>query len=67
MISEEHNVMLIETSINDKYNKEKIAQIMLETFNIKDVYIINLDIVLIYSAFKFTGIVSMMVIHLLII
>ena len=59
--------MLIETSINDKYNKEKIAQIMLETFNIKDIYIINLDIVLIYSAFKFTGIVSMMVIHLLII
>ena len=49
--------MLIETSINDKYNKEKIAQIMLETFNIKDVYIINIAIFLINSTFKFTSIV----------
>ena len=46
--------MLIELSINDKYNKEKKAQIMFETFNIEN---INIAIFLIYYTFKFTGIV----------
>ncbi len=50
--------MLREASNNNyKYNKEKMAQIMFETFNVKGLYIVNPAILSMYSAGKFNGIV----------
>ena len=53
---EEHNVMITETPINYKENREKIAQIMFETFNVTGLYIANSAVLSFYSAGKFTGI-----------
>ena len=53
---EEHNVMITETAINYKFNREKIAQIMFETFNVPCLYIANSAVLSLYSAGKFTGI-----------
>ena len=53
---EEHNVMISETSLNPKENREKIAQIMFELFNVPGLYIANSALIPLYSAGKFTGI-----------
>jgi len=54
---EEHNVMLTEAPINPKHNREKMAQIMFETFNVQGLYIAIQAVLSLYSAGKFTGIV----------
>jgi len=53
----EHNVMLTEHPMNPKENREKMAQIMFETFNVPGLYIANQAVLSLYSAGKFSGIV----------
>ena len=54
---EDYNVMLTETPLNPKENKEKMAQLMFEYFNVKGLYIADTAALSIYSAGKFTGFV----------
>ena len=53
----EHNIMLTESPNNTKKNREKIAQIMFETFSVPGLYIANSAVLPLYSAGKFNGIV----------
>ena len=54
----EHNVMLTEPPNNPKENRERMAQIMFETFNVPGLYIANPGVLILYSAGKYTGIVA---------
>ena len=54
----EHNVKLTEASMNPKENREKIAPIMFETFNVPGLYIAIQAVLSLYSTGKFTGIVA---------
>ena len=54
----EYNVMSTEAPMNPKENREKMAQIMFETFNVPGFYIAIQAILSLYSAGKFTGIVA---------
>ena len=49
------DVMIIESSINWKENREKIGQIMFEKFNVPCLYIANSAALSLYSAGRFTG------------
>ena len=53
----ERNIMLTEPLMNPKENKEKMAQIMFETFKIPGLYIANQTALSLYAFGKFTGIV----------
>ena len=53
----EHNVMLTEAPMNPKENREKMASIMFETFDVLGLYIAIQAVLSLYSAGKFTGIV----------
>ena len=53
---EEHNIMIIESLNNPKEKREKIAQIMFETFNVPGLYIANSAVLSLISAGKFFGI-----------
>ena len=55
---EEHNVMLTEAPNNPKENREKMAQIMFETFDVPGLYIAIQAELSLYCAGKFTGIVE---------
>ena len=55
---EEHNVLLTESSKwYYKENRQKIAQIMFESFNVPGLYIINPAVLSLFGVGKFTGIV----------
>ena len=54
---EEHNVMLTEAPMNPKENREKMAHIMFETFNVPGLYIANQAVLSLYSTRNWTGIV----------
>ena len=54
---EEHNVMLTEAIMNPKENREKMAQIMFETFNVPGLYIALQPYLPLYAHGKFNGIV----------
>ena len=54
---EDHNVMLTEAPKNPKTNREKMAKIMFESFNVPGLYIAIQAVLSVYSAGKFTGIV----------
>jgi actin-related protein len=54
---EEYNVLLTEAPQNPKANREKMTQIMFETFNTQGIYISIQAVLSLYSAGKTTGIV----------
>jgi actin-related protein len=54
---EEHNVLITETSLNPKANREKLAQLLFETFHVPGLYVANTAVLSLYSAGKFTGVV----------
>ena len=54
---EDHNVMLTEAPKNPKTNREKMAKIMFESFNVPGLYIAIQAVLSLYSYGKFTGIV----------
>lgn len=53
----EHNVLLTEAPLNPKNNREKMCEIMFDTFNVKGLYIGIQAVLSLYSAGKFSGIV----------
>jgi actin beta/gamma 1 len=55
--SEDHNVLLTEAPLNPKTNRERMTQIMFETFNTPGVFISIQAVLSLYSAGKTTGIV----------
>ena len=54
----EYNTMITETPMNPKENKEKMTQIMFETFNVKGLYIAMEPVLSLFGIGKYTGIVS---------
>jgi actin-related protein len=54
---EEHPVLLTETCLNPKYNRERMTQIMFETFNTPAMYIANQSVLSLYSSGRTTGVV----------
>jgi len=55
IVPQEHNVMLSEIPLNTRDNREKMAQIMFETFKVPGVYIANQSVLSLYSSGKFDG------------
>ena len=54
---EEHNVLITETALNPKVNREKLTQLLFDTFNVPGLYVANTAVLSLYCAGKFTGVV----------
>jgi actin len=54
---EERPVLLTETTLNPKANREKMTQIMFETFNVPALYICTSSTLALYASGRTTGIV----------
>ena len=57
MAPEEHRVLLTETSLNPKANREKMTQVMFETFSVRGMYVANQGVLSLYASGRTTGIV----------
>ena len=54
---DEHPVLLTESPLNSKENREKMTQIMFETFNVPAMYIANQSVLSLYATGRTTGLV----------
>jgi len=54
---EKHPVLVTERSLNTKANREKLTQIMFETFNVPAFYIANRQVLALYASGRTTGLV----------
>merc|ERR1712227_1183504 len=54
---EEHPVLLTEAPLNPKANRERITQIMFETFNVPAVYVAIQAVLSLYASGRTTGVV----------
>jgi actin len=61
---EEHPVLLTETGWGPKANREKMTQIMFETFNVPAMYVANQPVLSLYSTGRTTGIVMVTIVKI---
>ena len=54
---EEHPVLMTETSLNPKLNREKMTQIMFEVFNVPCLYVNVQPVLALYASGRTSGVV----------